>query len=187
MIEDESKFKLKKNVSAVIQELRNYSGKIGEWREMTDTYFKLYDFAKKASLRIRDTGYNRVPTLKIPITKVKRGNLKRTELEDLVSIEKELGVRLNTVDDLRKYFEQDLVVKQKRFVVEYNGVEFTVDDVKYENNSGKEIHCMQVMEMELKDSNSEITRREVIKKLKGLKIIGKPLKLNKYEIGIKKI
>ena len=57
-IEDESKFYVKNDIGSIIHELIKCSGEVGDWIELTDTYFRLEGFPKKSTLRVRDNGMN---------------------------------------------------------------------------------------------------------------------------------
>ncbi|VVB74676.1 CYTH domain protein [Candidatus Tiddalikarchaeum anstoanum] len=181
-VEDESKFYIREG-KQVITELERVLGTEGEYINISDTYFKYPNMPKGSTLRIRECEGSYTPTLKIQMDK----NKKRLELEDLVAIGKELGVTLNSIGDISRNYERMLTIEQRRYVLKYNGVEFAVDNVQYLDNKGNNFFEVNIFEAELKDTTGDITRRGVQELLSKKKLLIKPCKQNKYELGMQKI
>jgi hypothetical protein len=182
-LEDESKFYISKDLSEVIKELEKITGVWGDNKEINDTYYTSDSLPKKATLRIRESGGEYTPTLKIPVEK----NNKRIELETLESISQQLGVILKDLGDIEHYYNKVMTIAQKRFILNYRGVEFSADSVKYYDMSGKIFFETKIFEAELKDSEGRITRTGAIEELKRNNMLGKICKDNKYELGIKNL
>ncbi|MDD4353122.1 MAG: CYTH domain-containing protein [Candidatus Nanoarchaeia archaeon] len=182
-LENESKYFVE-NLEALTNELQKITGKGYTMQMMTDTYYFSESMPKNSTLRIREVNGVYTPTLKIPIYDNK-GLKKRLELESLEEISLNLGINLANINDIDYFFKKQLVIKQERNIIEYLGVEFSVDNVFYYNLNNELFYSAKIFEAELKSQQGTITRNGVLKHVKDKKLIKNPCTLDKYKLGLK--
>lgn len=184
-VEDESKFFVE-NLEALTSEVEKITGKCYTVQMMTDTYYSGDSMPKNSTLRIREVNGVYTPTLKIPLYD-KNGLKKRLELESLEEISVNLGIKLGSINDIDYYFKKQIVIKQERNIVEYCGVEFSIDNVFYYDLNNELFFSAKIFEAELKSQQGMITRNGMIKHVKDKKLLKAPCKLDKYKLGLKNL